>query len=52
MTMKRFVHDENIKHLRQLLARTADDAECMRIVRLIEEQEANKAGGDPSRENP
>lgn len=51
MTMKRFVHEQNIIHLRALLARTADEAECRRIVGLIEEEEAKDADGDPLREN-
>jgi hypothetical protein len=35
---------DNLKHLRELLTRTNDEAECRRIVNLIEENEAKKAG--------
>jgi hypothetical protein len=38
-----FVHSENLKHLRKLLARTTDEAESQRIVKLIEEEEAKQA---------
>ncbi len=38
-----FVHKENLKHLRELLRRTTDEAECQRIMKLIEEEEAKKA---------
>jgi hypothetical protein len=34
--MERFIHQENLKHFRELLARTTDEAECQRIVKLIE----------------
>jgi K+/H+ antiporter YhaU regulatory subunit KhtT len=33
---------ENLKRLRELLTRTNDEAECQRIVKLIEEEEAKK----------
>ncbi len=33
---------ENLKRLRELLARTDDEAECQRIVKLIEEEEAKE----------
>lgn len=46
MSMNRFVHEQNLKRLRALLTRTSDEAECQRIVRLIEEEEAKGAGGD------
>ena len=36
--------NENLKRLRELLTRTTDDAECQRIVTLIEEYEAKKSG--------
>jgi len=39
VAMERFIHQENLKHLRELLTRTTDDAECQRIVKLIEEEE-------------
>jgi hypothetical protein len=38
-SMNRFVHERNIKHLRETLARTANEAECRRIVGQIEEEE-------------
>jgi hypothetical protein len=37
--MNRFVHEQNLKHLREVLARTTNDSECRRIVELIEEEE-------------
>ncbi len=40
--MERFIRQENPKHLRELLARTTDKTECQRIVKLIEEEEANE----------
>ena len=39
--MKRFIHLENLRHFRELLARTTSEAECKRIVGLIEEEELN-----------
>ena len=39
MPMNRFVRDENLRHLRAVLARTIDEVECRRIVALIEEIE-------------
>ena len=52
--MDRFVHDQNRKHLREVLARTTDKAERRRIVKLIEEEEkeANKLNGHQLGENP
>ena len=50
MTMNHFVHEQNLKHLRNVLARTSDEAECQRIVRLIEEEETKGAVGDPLRD--
>ena len=38
--MDRFIHRENLKHLRALLAQTTEDAECRQIMKLIEEEEA------------
>jgi hypothetical protein len=38
-SMNRFVHERNIKHLRETLARTANEAECRRIVGQIEDEE-------------
>ena len=37
--VNRFVHEQNLRHLREVLARTADEAECQRIVKLIEREE-------------
>ena len=37
--MKRFIQRENLRMLREQLARTTDEAKCQRIVRLIEEEE-------------
>ena len=37
--MKRLIHRENLRHLRNLLTRTTGEAECKRITRLIEEEE-------------
>lgn len=37
---QRFVHIQNLKQLRELLTHTTDEAECQRIVNLIEEEEA------------
>jgi hypothetical protein len=42
--MNKFAKIENLKRLRELLTRTTDDAECQRIVDLIEKNEAQKAG--------
>lgn len=40
--MKRFIHRENLRHLRNLLTRTIGEAECKRITRLIEDEEELK----------
>jgi hypothetical protein len=37
--MKRFSHLENLRMLREQLARMTDEAKCQRIMRLIEEEE-------------
>jgi hypothetical protein len=37
--MKRFIHRENLRILREQLKRTADEKKCQQIVRLIEEEE-------------
>ncbi len=42
--MSKTAKGENVKRLRELLARTNDEAECQRIVRLIEEKEAMNSG--------
>jgi hypothetical protein len=38
--MERFVHEENLRYLRRLLALTTDDAKRQRILRLLTEEEA------------
>jgi hypothetical protein len=45
MNTARFIQRENLKHLRALLARTSDETECQRIVRMIEAEEAKKHEG-------
>ena len=40
--MEKFVQRENLKHLREVLARTTDKPECQRIVNVIEAEEAKK----------
>jgi hypothetical protein len=37
--MNRFIQRENLRLLRERLARTTDAAKCRRIVQLIEEEE-------------
>jgi hypothetical protein len=37
--MDRFVHEQNLRHLREVLERTTDEADCRRIVELIEREE-------------
>lgn len=37
--VNRFVYEQNLRHLREVLARTADEAERRRIVSLIEREE-------------
>ena len=37
--MKRFIHRENLRILREQLNRAADEKKCQRILRLIEEEE-------------
>ena len=45
--MNRFVHEQNLRHLRQVLARATDARECRRIVELIEREEgANRLNGN------
>ena len=41
--MNRFVHEQNLKHLREVLTRTTDEGECRRIMELIEEEEEEEA---------
>jgi hypothetical protein len=40
MSTERFVHRRNLLLLRAQLTHTTDEAECRRIVNLIEEEEA------------
>jgi hypothetical protein len=42
MSIERFIQRRNLEMLRAKLARTDDEAECQRIVSLIEEGEAKK----------
>lgn len=42
--MNKLAKGTNMKRLRELLTRTTDEAECQRIVSLIEEYEAKKSG--------
>ncbi len=44
--MRRFVHRENIKHFKQLLDRTTDEAQRDRIMKLLAEEEAKAREGD------
>jgi hypothetical protein len=52
MPMHSFVREQNLRHLRAVLARTTDEAECRRIIHLIEEEATKKAEGNPLIENP
>jgi hypothetical protein len=47
--MERFVRRENIKHLREILERTADESERRRIQALLDEelQKQKNAGDEP-----
>lgn len=40
--MNCFVHEQNLRHLREVLARTTDEAECRRIAELIEQEEEDE----------
>jgi hypothetical protein len=51
--MKRFIHSENLKLLREQLARATDEVQCQRIVRLIEEEELDEhASADNHTQRP
>jgi hypothetical protein len=52
-TMNRFIHEQNIKHLREVLARTTDEAKRRLIVELIEaeEEDTRQPGGNRRRAN-
>ena len=47
--MHRFVHRENIKHYKELLERTTDEAERQRVIKLLAEEEAHIELDDPPR---
>jgi hypothetical protein len=38
--MERFIHTENLLHLRKLLVQTTDDAQRQQILKLLAEEEA------------
>ena len=42
MSTERFIYRKKLAHLREQLARTDDEAACQQIVKMIEEEEANK----------
>jgi hypothetical protein len=42
--MQRFIHEENLRHLRKLLSETTDAAERQKIIKLLAEEYAK----DPS----
>jgi hypothetical protein len=42
--MERFVRRENIKHLREMLERTADEIERRRIQKLLDEELQKQTG--------
>ena len=47
MEMERFLRQQNMKHLREVLARTTDEATVRRVVKLIErEEDDTKKAGD------
>ena len=45
--MRRFIHYENIKHFKELLERTPDEAERDRILKLLAEEEAKIPDNQP-----
>ena len=47
--MNRFIQRENLRLLRERLARTNDEAKCRRIVKLIEEEELKGRASDGNR---
>jgi hypothetical protein len=49
MPINRFVYEQNLRHLRAMLARSSDEEECRRIVALIEEEDAKWANEIRSR---
>ena len=44
--MRRFVHQENLKHYKHLLELTTDEAERQRIMNLLAEEEAMLQPGE------
>ena len=47
--MHRFIHRENIKHFKELLERTADEAEHNRILKLLAEEETKTSEIQPDK---
>ena len=47
--MHRFIHRENIKHFKELLERTADEAEHNRILKLLAEEETKTSAIQPDK---
>ena len=45
--MHRFIYRENIRHYQELLERTTDEAERLRIGALLAEEEAKSAADPP-----
>jgi hypothetical protein len=45
--INRFEHEQNLTHLRSMLARATNEEGRRRIVALIEEEEAKQVGGNP-----
>ena len=51
--MDRFIRHENIKHYRELLARTTDRAERERVEKLLTEEEAkDRPDPIPAKDGP
>ena len=46
--MDRFIHDENLRHYRRLLACTSNPAERARILALLAEEEARADESSPA----
>ena len=49
--MMTFVHRENLKHLRELLDRTINEAERERICKLLAEEHAKEEPGSHNEES-
>jgi len=52
MLISHFVYEQNLRHLRAILARTSDEEERKRIVALIDEEDAKWAGETHARAIP